>query len=197
MKKKSTSQANNSPEPLKQGDVLITIKDLVRNYGKGSGETKVLKGINLTIKKGEFLIIVGSSGSGKTTLLNSIGGIDNPTSGSIIVDGVDITKLNDHDLTIYRRDKVGFIFQTFNLLPNLTAQENVALSASLAHSPKEDVDKALNAMGLEQCKYKYPSQMSGGQQQRISIARALVKHSDFYYVMNPLARLTMSLANKY
>lgn len=167
---------------------LIKILGATKTYGKGEGQVYALRWVNLEVQKGELLVILGNSGSGKSTLLNLIGEMERPTSESVIVDGVDISKLNDKDLTLYRRNNVGYIFQSFNLLTDLTAGENVLLSAALSHNTN-DVDKALEMVGLKNKYKKYPSQMSGGEQQRVSIARALVKDSDFLLCDEPTGSL--------
>jgi putative ABC transport system ATP-binding protein len=169
-------------------NILIKVHGATKTYGKGDGQVSALKGVDLEVKRGELLVILGNSGSGKSTLLNLIGGMERPTSGTIIVDGKDISKLNDKELTLYRRNNVGYIFQAFNLLTDLTAGENVLLSAALSHNEK-DVNKALELVGLGDKYKKYPSQMSGGQQQRVSIARALVKNSDFLLCDEPTGSL--------
>lgn len=167
---------------------LIKILGATKTYGKGEGQVYALRWVNLEVQKGELLVILGNSGSGKSTLLNLIGGMERPTSESVIVDGVDISKLNDKDLTLYRRNNVGYIFQSFNLLTDLTAGENVLLSAALSHNTN-DVDKALEMVGLKNKYKKYSSQMSGGEQQRVSIAIALVKDSDFLLCDEPTGSL--------
>ncbi|MFA6755479.1 MAG: ABC transporter ATP-binding protein [Bacilli bacterium] len=169
-------------------NILIKITGATKTYGKGEGQVYALKGVDLEVKKGELLVILGNSGSGKSTLLNLIGGMERPTSGTILVNGIDVAKLNDKDLTLYRRNNVGYIFQSFNLLTDLTAGENVLLSAALSHNTK-DVNKALEMVGLGKKYKKYPSQMSGGEQQRVSIARALVKDSDFLLCDEPTGSL--------
>jgi putative ABC transport system ATP-binding protein len=157
---------------------IIDIRDLHRTYGEGETAVHALDGIDLAIPTGQFVALLGPSGSGKTTLLNMIGAIDRPTSGSIVVDGVDLHGLDDDGLTAYRRDEVGFVFQFFNLVPTLTAIENVQLIAALttdrdtAHARSVE---ALESVGLTAQLDRFPSQLSGGQQQRVAIARALAK----------------------
>jgi putative ABC transport system ATP-binding protein len=167
---------------------LIKVQSVFKSFGKGEGEVKALKGVDLEVKKGELLVILGNSGSGKTTLLNMIGGIERPTSGDILVKGHNICQYNDKELTLYRRKEVGFVFQSFNLIPDLTARENVLLSASLSSNASQ-VDEALEMVGLSAKKKKYPSQLSGGEQQRVSIARALVKKADFFLCDEPTGSL--------
>ena len=141
----------------------------------GENIVKALDGIDLEIQKGEFLAIVGTSGSGKSTLLNMIGGLDNPTSGKIIVDGQDISKMERDELTIFRRRKIGFVFQNYNLLPLMNVYENVVLPIKLdGIKPDESyIDEILKLLNLGSKKYAMPSQLSGGQQQRVALARAL------------------------
>ncbi len=165
--------------------VLLEGQDIVKQYGSGMGMTTALKGVSLKIYEGELLVIVGSSGSGKSTLLNMIGGMDKPTSGKILINGRDITGYNDRKLTEYRKSKVGFVFQSFNLIQELTAKENVALTANKS----TDIDRVFSIVGLADKKKKYPSQLSGGEQQRVSIARALAKKSDFLLCDEPTGAL--------
>lgn len=154
-----------------QGKILLQANHLKKNYGTGSAATCALKDISLSIYEGEFLVILGSSGSGKSTLLNIVGGMDSADSGSVLIDGTDLCTMNDHDLTAYRKNSVGFVFQNFNLISELTAGENVALVCN----NNDEVKKALTAVGLQKKADSYPSQLSGGEQQRVSIARALVR----------------------
>ena len=154
---------------------LIEVKNLNKIYGSGEAEVKALKNINLNIEQGEFVAIVGQSGSGKSTLLHLIGGIDIPSSGEVIIDGKNIYKLKEKELSILRRRKLGFIFQFFNLIPVLTAQENIEMPVLLDNEKidKKYMNELLRILGLEERKNNYPSQLSGGQQQRVSIGRVL------------------------
>jgi putative ABC transport system ATP-binding protein len=152
---------------------LARLEGLSKIYRTGAGEVRALDGVNLEIRRGEFLVVLGPSGSGKTTLLNILGGIDTPTVGQLHVDGRDIGALTDAGLTQYRRHEVGFIFQFFNLIPTLTALENVEFAAELVKSPR-DVMEVLAAVDLEARAMHFPSELSGGEQQRVAIARALV-----------------------
>ncbi|WP_294367684.1 ABC transporter ATP-binding protein [uncultured Clostridium sp.] len=154
---------------------LIEVKNLNKIYGSGEAEVKALKNINLNIEQGEFVAIVGQSGSGKSTLLHLIGGVDIPSSGEVIIDGKSIYKLKEKELSILRRRKLGFIFQFFNLIPVLTAQENIEMPVLLDNEKidKKYMNELLRILGLEERKNNYPSQLSGGQQQRVSIGRAL------------------------
>lgn len=154
---------------------ILSVKNLKKYYTMGENTVKALDGIDLEIQKGEFLAIVGTSGSGKSTLLNMLGGLDNPTSGEVIVDGQDISKLSRDELTICRRRKIGFVFQNYNLLPLLNVYENIVLPIKLdGIRPDEGfIDEILKLLNLEHKKYAMPNQLSGGQQQRVALARAL------------------------
>ena len=164
---------------------LLEIKNLKKYYGKGDSQVKALDGVTFDVYKGEMLVLLGNSGCGKSTLLNIIGGMDSPTEGQVLLNGEDITGYKDKQLTQYRKEKIGFIFQFYNLLPDLTALENVRMSL-----PKKDEnhlgEKTLELVGLGNQKMKqYPSQMSGGEQQRVSIARALVKGAEIILCDEP------------
>ena len=154
---------------------ILETKDLRKIYGSGDTEVRALDGVNLQIENGEFVAIVGTSGSGKSTLLHMLGGLDRPTSGSVIVDGKDIFSLKDEALTIFRRRKIGFVFQSYNLVPVLNVYENIVLPIELDGGKvnKEFVQKIVQTLGLDGRLDALPSQLSGGQQQRVAIARAL------------------------
>mgnify|MGYP002562307356 FL=1 len=154
---------------------ILETRNLRKIYGSGDTEVRALDGVNLSVNSGEFVAIVGTSGSGKSTLLHMLGGLDRPTSGSVIVDGKDIFSLKDEALTIFRRRKIGFVFQSYNLVPVLNARENIILPIQLdGRQVDEDfLDKIVNTLGLEKKLGSLPSQLSGGQQQRVAIARAL------------------------
>ena len=154
---------------------ILETKDLRKIYGSGDTEVRALDGVNLQIENGEFVAIVGTSGSGKSTLLHMLGGLDRPTSGSVIVDGKDIFSLKEEALTIFRRRKIGFVFQSYNLVPVLNVYENIVLPIELDGSKvnKEFVQKIVQTLGLDGRLDALPSQLSGGQQQRVAIARAL------------------------
>lgn len=154
--------------------MFIEIKNLNKSYATGEISINALKNINMTMNQGEISVILGPSGSGKSTLLNIIGGIDHIDSGNVIVDGVDIVTLDDNKLTQYRRNSVGFIFQFYNLVPNLTVYENVEVAANISKDPI-NIDEVLNSVGMSEYKHRFPRELSGGQQQRVSIARAIVK----------------------
>ena len=154
---------------------ILETRNLRKIYGSGDTEVRALGGVNLSVNSGEFVAIVGTSGSGKSTLLHMLGGLDRPTSGSVIVDGKDIFSLKDEALTIFRRRKIGFVFQSYNLVPVLNTRENIVLPIQLdGRQVDEDfLDKIVNTLGLEKKLGSLPSQLSGGQQQRVAIARAL------------------------
>ena len=169
----------------------IEVKNLNKIYGSGEAEVKDLKNINLNIEQGEFVAIVGQSGSGKSTLLHLIGGVDIPSSGEVIIDGKNIYKLKEKELSILRRRKLGFIFQFFNLIPVLTAQENIEMPVLLDNEKidKKYMNELLRILGLEERKNNYPSQLSGGQQQRVSIGRALANKPSIILADEPTGNL--------
>ena len=150
-------------------------KDLRKVYGSGDTEVRALDGVDLTVEKGEFVAVVGTSGSGKSTLLHMLGGLDRPTSGAVLVDGKDIFSLKDEELTIFRRRKIGFVFQSYNLVPVLSVYENIVLPIQLdGNAPdKAYVERIIETLGLEAKLQNLPNNLSGGQQQRVAIARAL------------------------
>ena len=154
---------------------ILETKDLKKYYGKGDTLVKALDGVNLAVEDGEFVAIVGTSGSGKSTLLHMLGGLDRPTGGAVTVDGKDIFSLKDEALTIFRRRKIGFVFQSFNLVPVLTVRENIVLPIQLDGGKVDEgyVGQVVAALGLEKKLDNLPGQLSGGQQQRVAIARAL------------------------
>ena len=153
---------------------IISLRGVTKVFGQGDTQIQILKGVNLDVREGEFLVILGESGCGKSTMLNIIGGMDKLTGGSFLFDGVDYSNADEKTLTMYRRHSVGFIFQAYNLMPTLTAKENPEFIGELCEDPM-DAEDALERVGLLGRKDNYPSQMSGGQQQRVSIARALMK----------------------
>ena len=172
---------------------VIIASDISKTYNPDKIPVKALRGVNLTILKGEFTAIVGPSGSGKTTLLNIIGGLDIPDKGSIIIGGTDISKLKDNELINFRKDRIGFVFQAYNLIPVLTAKENVEFVMVLQNRPKEERDRRaeylLNAVDLSDKMDKRPSELSGGQQQRVAVARALASNPEFVLADEPTANL--------
>ena len=154
---------------------ILQTRDLKKYYGSGDTQVKALDGVNLSVEQGEFVAIVGTSGSGKSTLLHMLGGLDRPTSGSVMVDGKDIFSLKDEALTIFRRRKIGFVFQSYNLVPVLSVWENIILPIQLDGTKVDTayVQKVIATLGLEKKLQNLPNQLSGGQQQRVAIARAL------------------------
>jgi len=170
---------------------LIQIKELTKNLKGGGHRVDILNGIDLEVSKGQFLAITGPSGSGKTTLLSLIAGLDSPTSGSIIIDGQDITQLNEDQLAYLRNARFGFVFQNFHLIPTLTALENVRLATELNNSNhgEERSQNILKQVGLDDRLHHYPSQLSGGEQQRLSIARAFVNEPDIVLADEPTGNL--------
>ena len=154
---------------------VLETKDLKKYYGSGDTQVKALDGVDLTVENGEFVAIVGTSGSGKSTLLHMLGGLDRPTGGSVLVEGRDIFALKNEELTIFRRRKIGFVFQSYNLVPVLSVYDNIVLPIQLdgGRVDEDYVSQVIEALGLEQKLDRLPNQLSGGQQQRVAIARAL------------------------
>ena len=167
---------------------IIELKDVSRVYKTGEHEIKALDGVNLEIEQGKFVVVLGPSGAGKSTLLNLLGGLDSPTSGTIIVDGKDISTYSRDELAEYRADKVGFVFQFYNLVPTLTVYENVALIKEIAPDAL-DATEMLDKVGLSGHYKKFPVQLSGGEQQRVSIARALAKNPEVILCDEPTGAL--------
>ena len=157
--------------------MFLEIKQIKKSFGAGDSRVEVLKGIDLEIERGEFCVLLGPSGSGKSTLLNIIGGIDGADSGSITIDGERIEDMTEKKLSLYRRKHLGYIFQMYNLIPNLTVRENIEVGAYLSDKPL-DVDELLHTLGIYEHQRKLPNQLSGGQQQRTAIGRAIVKNPD-------------------
>jgi ABC-type lipoprotein export system ATPase subunit len=170
------------------GISIMEARGVTREFQNGDVVTKVLKGVNLDVFEGEFLVLLGESGCGKSTLLNILGGMDHPTAGSFEVFGEEYAHATQAQLTDYRRDNIGFIFQSYNLMPNLNAQQNLELIASLVPNPMDAVE-ALRIVNLAGREHNYPSMMSGGQQQRVSIARALMKRPSIIMADEPTAAL--------
>ena len=167
---------------------FIEFKNVSKIYQTGEVEIKAVDNISFPINRGEFVVIVGPSGAGKTTVLNILGGMDTPTSGVINVDGIDIAEFDEKELTAYRRDDVGFVFQFYNLVPNLTAYENVELATQICKNPV-DAEIMLAEVGLASRKDNFPSQLSGGEQQRVSIARAIAKNPKLLLCDEPTGAL--------
>lgn len=167
---------------------FIEFKNVSKIYQVGEIEIKAADDISFPIEKGEFVVIVGPSGAGKTTVLNMLGGMDKPTSGVINVDGIDIAQFNEKELTAFRRDDVGFVFQFYNLVPNLTAYENVELATQICKNPV-DAEEILSEVGLANRKENFPAKLSGGEQQRVSIARALAKNPKLLLCDEPTGAL--------
>lgn len=155
--------------------MLVQFQDVVKTYGSGEALQKAVDYVSFEINEGEFVVILGQSGAGKSTVLNMLGGMDQPTEGRVLVDGKEVSAMNDRQLGAYRADVIGFIFQFYNLLPSLTAYENIALTKSIVKNAR-DAEELLHLVGLDHCRDKFPAQMSGGEQQRVSIARALAKN---------------------
>ena len=168
--------------------MFLEISNIKKTYGEGDNKTEVLKGIDAKIKKGEICVLLGPSGSGKSTLLNIIGGIDSADSGYIAIDGEKTVDMNEKKLTIYRRKHLGYIFQMYNLIPNLNIKENIEVGAYLSDKAL-DVDEILKTLGLYEHRHKLPNQLSGGQQQRTAIGRAIVKNPDILLCDEPTGAL--------
>ncbi len=168
--------------------MFIEISDIKKHFGEGESRVEVLKGISFELEKGEFCVLLGPSGSGKSTLLNIIGGIDRADSGYISISGEKTADMNEKTLTAYRRKHLGYIFQMYNLIPNLNIKENIEVGAYLSDSPL-DVDDILKTLGLYEHRHKLPNQLSGGQQQRTAIGRAIVKNPDILLCDEPTGAL--------
>lgn len=166
---------------------MIEIKNIKKIYGKGENLNEVLKGVSLTVENGSFSVILGASGSGKSTLLNVISGLESPDAGQVIYDGMDISRLSEKELTAFRKDKIGFIFQQYYLLPNLNVDKNVKMGADLAGN--KDYVSIIEEVGLADKRNKYPAALSGGEQQRVAIARALAKKPEVLFLDEPTGAL--------
>ncbi len=167
---------------------IVVLKNVSRVYTSGDHELKALDGVDLTLERGKFVVVLGPSGAGKSTLLNLLGGLDTPTSGKIVVDGTDVSTLSGDDLAKYRAEKVGFVFQFYNLIPTLTVKENVALVKEIAKNAFP-AEKLLEEVGLSDHLNNFPSELSGGEQQRVSIARALSKNPEIVLCDEPTGAL--------
>ena len=168
--------------------MFMEIQGLKKSFGSGSNKVTVLKGIDFSLERGEFCVLLGPSGSGKSTLLNIIGGIDTPDRGAVIVNGEKMADMTEKTLTKYRRNHLGYVFQMYNLIPNLNVQENIEVGAYLSDDPL-DVNELMHTLGLYEHRHKMPNQLSGGQQQRTSIGRAIVKNPDILLCEEPTGAL--------
>lgn len=170
---------------------ILRTENLMKVYGQGSNQVNAVDKVNLTIERGEFIAIVGPSGSGKSTLLHLIGGVDTPTSGSIYIEGTDISKYSSKELVLFRRRKVGLIYQFYNLIPNLTVKHNIELPLKLdnRHVDKETMEQIVSRLGLESKLNNFPSELSGGQQQRVAIARSLIYSPSIILADEPTGNL--------
>ena len=174
---------------------MITTTGLTRIYGKGENAVAAINNLDIRIDDGELVAITGKSGSGKTTLLNVLGGLDKATDGSVFYDDTDITKLADTALADFRLNKIGFVFQFYDLIPELTAKENILLPSKLAKKGKTDISDTVKKLGVENLLGRYPSELSGGQQQRVAIARALVNDPSVLLCDEPTGNLDVSTGN--
>lgn len=170
------------------GKGFLQISDLKKSFGTGEAKQNVLRGVNFSVRKREFCVLLGPSGSGKSTLLNIIGGIDTPDSGYVAIGGDRLEDMDEQQLTMYRRRHLGYVFQMYNLIPNLNVRENIEAGAYLSQRHL-DVEEILTTLGLQGHKYKYPNQLSGGEQQRVSIGRAIVKNPDLLMCDEPTGAL--------
>ena len=167
---------------------FLSVSGLKKSFGSGDTKQDVLKGLDFTVAKGEFCVLLGPSGSGKSTLLNILGGIDSADSGEIFIDGDKLEDMDEKGLTRYRRKHLGYVFQMYNLIPNLNVEENIETGADLSDKPL-DIDELLKILGLYEHRHKLPNQLSGGQQQRVSIGRAIVKNPDILLCDEPTGAL--------
>lgn len=168
--------------------MFLTLQQIKKSFGQGESKVEVLKGIDLAVEQGELCVLLGPSGSGKSTLLNIIGGIDRADDGEIVIHGERMADMKEKRLTIYRRKHLGYVFQMYNLIPNLTVRENIEVGAYLSDKPL-DVDEMLHTLGLYEHRNKLPNQLSGGQQQRTAIGRAIVKNPDILLCDEPTGAL--------
>jgi putative ABC transport system ATP-binding protein len=186
-----TTTTTTEPTPAAPTGAVVSARDLTRRYGEGDTAVDALRGVSLDVSRGELLAVMGPSGSGKSTLMHILAGLDRPTSGEVTIAGTEISKLNDNDLTKLRREHIGFVFQFFNLLPMLDAEENVVLPLSIAGEKpdKQWVNELLDQVGLAQRRTHKPSELSGGQQQRVAIGRALVNKPTIIFADEPTGNL--------
>jgi putative ABC transport system ATP-binding protein len=188
---KTVIEPENQEQAQVDGTGVVSANDVTRRYGEGETAVDALRGVSLGIPKGQFTAVMGPSGSGKSTLMHILAGLDRPTSGAVSIDGTDITSLDDRHLTLLRREHVGFIFQFFNLLPMLSAEENITLPLELAGEKAEKgwLDELIGKVGLDDRRRHRPSELSGGQQQRVAIARALVSKPTVLFADEPTGNL--------
>ena len=177
--------------------IILQTKNLKKYYGSGDTQVRALDGVDLQVENGEFVAIIGTSGSGKSTLLHMLGGLDRPTSGSVVVDGRDLSTLKDEELTVFRRRKIGFVFQAYNLVPVLSVYENIVLPIQLDGGKLDAayIDEVIGALGLKEKLNSLPSQLSGGQQQRVAIARALATKPAILLADEPTGNLDSRTSN--
>ena len=168
--------------------LFLEVRGLKKSFGSGDTRQDVLRGLDFSVSKGEFCVLLGPSGSGKSTLLNILGGIDSADAGEILINGDKLEDMNEKSLTRYRRKHLGYVFQSYNLIPNLNVKENIETGAYLSDQPL-DIDELLKTLGLFEHRYKLPNQLSGGQQQRVSIGRAIVKNPDILLCDEPTGAL--------
>ncbi len=173
---------------MSPSDNAFTIRDVTKVYGSGEGAVHALRGVDLDVPRGEFIVLLGASGSGKSTLLNILGGLDRPTAGRVSFGSLNLTGMDDDALTLYRRNHVGFVFQFYNLMPSLTAIENVELVTEIARQPLSP-GEALDVVGLSERRDHFPAQLSGGEQQRVAIARAIAKQPEVLLCDEPTGAL--------
>ncbi|WP_417450008.1 ABC transporter ATP-binding protein [Kordiimonas sp.] len=175
--------------------LCFEVEGLTKEYGEGHSKVRALRGVNLTIRDGEIIVLLGPSGSGKSTLLNILGGLDSPTDGHVRFHGIDLGTMSERALTNYRRNNIGFIFQNYNLMPGLTAEENVELVTEIAVNPLPAAE-ALDLVGLKERTHHFPSQLSGGEQQRVAIARAIAKRPSVLFCDEPTGALDSTTSLK-
>ena len=174
---------------------ILEVQDLCKTYGKGEAAVQALRHATFSVRKGEFIAIIGESGSGKSTLLNVVGALDKATSGKVWIDGQDIFSMPEKKLTVFRRQHIGFIFQSFNLIPELNVEQNITFPLLLDYKRPDQrfVNELLNVLGLTERRHHLPSQLSGGQQQRVAIARAIVNEPEVLLLDEPLAALDLMM----
>ena len=189
---RSDSETSSAKVPAEKSNMVVT-QNLVKTYGSGAGQFTSLQDVSLRIPRGRFVALLGRSGSGKSTLLNLLGAVDRPTSGSILIGGTDLTKLTDAELALFRRRRLGFVFQSFHLLPDLTAFDNIAvpwvLDRGLTEERRAEIHALLDKLGLYEKARRYPDELSGGEQQRIALARAVIHRPELVLADEPTGNL--------